>query len=238
VRYVPDTTGRFRLRPHYETAELDGECELIITTFLEELYGELILPIPTDALTKLIERNAADLDLYADLSADGQDVEGLTDFYLDQKPNVRIARELCAQAWREHRLRTTLTHEYGHVRFHGQLWALEHSSLELFPELALKVSPRCKRGGIINAPVTDWIEWQAGYVCGALLMPITPLKRLVAEYVERHTIYTPLKKSSPLAIALRDKVSVMFGVSREAATVRLPKLGYFTDDESDLPLFR
>jgi hypothetical protein len=30
----------------------------------------------------------------------------------------------------------------------------------------------------------------------------------------------------------------MFGVSREAATVRLLKLGYFTGDERDLPLFR
>jgi IrrE N-terminal-like domain len=210
----------------------------MITTFLEELYGELILPIPTDALTKLIERDAADLDLYADLSAEGADVEGVTDFYLDEKPRVRVARELSEQAWRENRLRTTLTHEYGHVRFHGELWALEHSSLELFPELAPKASPRCKRGGIINAPVTDWMEWQAGYVCGALLIPITPLKRLVAEYLERHSLYAPLKKGSPPAIALRDQVSVMFGVSREVATVRLLKLGYFTDGESGLALFR
>jgi hypothetical protein len=210
----------------------------MITAFLQELRGELILPIPTDALTKLTERDAADLDLYADLSAEEPDVEGLTDFYLDQKPKVRIARELSEQAWRERRLRTTLTHEYGHVRFHGELWAIAHSSLELFPELALKASPRCKRGGIIQAPAADWMERQAGYVCGALLMPITPLNRLVAAYLERHRLYTPLKKGSPPAIALRDQVSVMFGVSREAATVRLLKLGYLTDGEGGLALFR
>jgi hypothetical protein len=180
-----------------------------MTTFLEELYGEVILPIPTDAVTKLIERDAADLDLYADLSAEGEDVEGVTDFYLDQKPRVRVARDLSEQGWRENRLRTTLTHEYGHVRFHGELWALEHSSLELFPELAPKVSPRCKRGGVLNAPVTDWMEWQAGYVCGALLMPITPLKRLVAEHLERHSLSAPLKRGSAPAIGLRDQVRVM-----------------------------
>jgi hypothetical protein len=83
-----------------------------MTTFLEELYGELVLPIPTDALTKLIERYAADLDLYADLSAEGRDVEGVTDFYLDEKPRVRIARGLSEQEWRENRLRTTLTHGF------------------------------------------------------------------------------------------------------------------------------
>jgi hypothetical protein len=29
----------------------------------------------------------------------------------------------------------------------------------------------CKRDGIINARQSDWTEWQAGYACGALLMP-------------------------------------------------------------------
>lgn len=238
MRYVPDTTGRFRLRPHYQPAELDQECELIITGFMQELYDELLLPIPTDALTKLIERDAADLDLYADLSAEGPEVEGMTDFYFHEKPKVRIAKELSEQIWREHRLRTTLTHEYGHTRFHGPLWAMEHSSLDLFPELAAKASPRCTRGSIINGPATDWMEWQAGYVCGALLMPIAPLKRLISDYFSQHNLYGPLKKSSPPSIALRDRVSEIFDVSREAASVRLLKLGYLTDGDIAPSLFR
>jgi hypothetical protein len=107
VRYVPDTTRRFRLRPHYETAELDGECEVIITTFLEELYGELILPIPTDALTKLIERDAADLDLYADLSADGPDVEGGNRFLFGSETE----RAYCKGALRTGVARAPPTHD-------------------------------------------------------------------------------------------------------------------------------
>jgi hypothetical protein len=80
VKYIPDTTHRFRKRPHYETKELDDECEHIITTFMQELHGRLILPLPTNDLTKLIERDAADLDLYADLTDEGDDVEGVTYF--------------------------------------------------------------------------------------------------------------------------------------------------------------
>src|SRR6185436_17780598 len=94
VRYVPDKTGRFRLRPHYDPTELDHECEDIISSFMCEVCGEFSLPIPTDVLTKLIERDSQDLDLYADLSEEGNDVEGVTDFRPGSKPIVRISASL------------------------------------------------------------------------------------------------------------------------------------------------
>jgi len=105
MRYVRDVKGRFSQRPHFEPQELDHECEDIIRTFMSERYGHLALPIPTDALTKLVERDAADLDLYADLSAEGSDVEGVTYFVPGHKPRVAIAAQLSEQEWRAHRLR-------------------------------------------------------------------------------------------------------------------------------------
>ncbi len=87
------------------------------------VYGDIILPIPTDVITKLIERNTQYLDLYADLSKEeGSNVEGVTDFYPGDKPIVRIAKALSEGINRGHRLRTTLTHEYGHVKFHDYLY--------------------------------------------------------------------------------------------------------------------
>jgi hypothetical protein len=156
MRYVRDATGRFAQRPHYEPGELDQECELLITEFMRERYGQLILPLPTDALTKLIERDAADLDLYADLSSEGPDVQGVTVFYPGRKPKVRIAADLGEQEWREHRLRTTLTHEYGHVKFHAYLWEIEAPSRDISPSMAPRVASRqCRRQTIIGAPRTD-----------------------------------------------------------------------------------
>jgi len=169
VKYVRDVTGRFGQRPHFEPSELDNECEQIITDFLRAAYGKVAFPVQTDALTKLIERDAADLDLYADLSAEGRETEGVTHFYADRKPKVEIARELSEQPWREHRLRTTLTHEYGHVKFHAHLWQADPTAIELFEDVPRTASPRCERSNIINAAATDWMEWQAGYVCGCLL---------------------------------------------------------------------
>ena len=173
MKYVSDKTGRFQRRPHYEPRELDDECDRIVNEFLNAKYGAIKFPISTDDLTCLIERDAADLDLYADLSREGQDVQRVTDFYPKGKPRVRIARELSAEPSRENRLRTTLTHEYGHVRFHDYVWKLDLNPADMLKEIPSKVSPQCNRNALLDAPSTDWMEWQAGYISGAMLMPLS-----------------------------------------------------------------
>jgi len=236
VRYIRDTTGRFPTRPYYEADELDQECERIITKFMQERCGGLIMPIPTDVLTKLIERDAEDLDIYADLSAEGSDVQGVTDFYPGQKPRVRIAEELSQDRY-EHRQRTTLSHEYCHVWFHKALWDHHLLSRPLFPDVAHGASPKCKREGILGAPMSDWMEWQAGYVCGALLMPRGILKELVAHFVEQQQLFCPLNVASAHAAMLTNTVAIHFDVSQEAARTRLLKLRYLTYAQVSSPLF-
>jgi hypothetical protein len=63
VKYVPDRTGRFSQRPHYEPKELDRECENIIAGFLKERHGAAKYPVSTDDLTVLIERDTESLRL-------------------------------------------------------------------------------------------------------------------------------------------------------------------------------
>jgi len=62
VKYIPDRTGRFSQRPHYEPKELDRECENIIAGFLKERHGAAKYPVSTDDLTVLIERDTESLD--------------------------------------------------------------------------------------------------------------------------------------------------------------------------------
>jgi hypothetical protein len=80
VVYVPDKTGRFSQRPHFKPGELDRECEDVMSGFLRERNGAAEYPVSTDDLTVLIERDTESLDLYADLSAYGRDVEGTHSF--------------------------------------------------------------------------------------------------------------------------------------------------------------
>lgn len=238
MRYIPDVTGRFKLRPYYDAAEIDAECERLITDFMREHCSGLILPIPTDVLTKLIERDASDLDLYADLSDEEAFIDGVTDFFLDpdHKPAVRVAKRLSEDSRRETRLRTTLSHEYFHVKFHGPLYELESRSPKLFPEMDRKIPVKCHRDSIVSAAATDWMEWQAGYACGALLMLASNVQQLVAEYVEQHGLLFRPRANSSHAAELLSKMVEKFFVSPDGARVRLLKLGYLTDQDTDLPL--
>src|SRR5437867_12136230 len=109
MKWVADRSGRFPQRPHYDPDELESECEDVITTFLKERHGRVEFPVATEDLTVLIERVVADLDMYADLSHEQGEVEGLTEFLPGQKPRVRISAALSQAPRLENRLRTTLT---------------------------------------------------------------------------------------------------------------------------------
>lgn len=227
--HVKDRTGRFAERPHFSEAELDSECEQIISDFLRELHGTVSYPVATDDLTKLIESRTADLDLYADLSRVGEDVEGLTEFIPGEKPRVRISGILTDDTRRENRLRTTLTHEFGHVYFHAYLWDASARQSDLFSTVRHSGQPMtCKRETIVAANKTDWMEWQAGYACGAFLMPATAVKRLVADFFQRHGIYASVTSASIHGQTLIRSMSEAFQVSEEAATVRLSRLKFIS----------
>lgn len=86
VRYVRDSTGRFSERPHYEPKELDRACESVVSNYLMGRYGKAEFPLSTNDLAQVIEREADDLDLFADLSTYGTDVEGVTEFHPGAKP--------------------------------------------------------------------------------------------------------------------------------------------------------
>lgn len=235
MRWIPDPTGRFPRRPYYEDGELDRLCEQAISDFLRDRHGKVLLPIPTEDLGVMIEKDAEDLDLYADLSGEGVpgETHGVTHFFPGQKPRVQIARELSEEEHRENRLRTTLAHEYGHVKYHAPLYDIEHTST-LFPEL-YEQSPvlRCHRDAVLGTGSIDWFEWQAGYMSCALLMPYTHLSRIVREAKTELEIYGPSPADSPKGRTLTGNVARSFAVSRDAARVRLQKLGHLVKGSSE-----
>lgn len=238
MKYVRDITGRFAQRPHYEPSELDVECEAIITQFMKERYGGLRFPIPTDALTTLIERDAADLDLYADLSADGPEVEGKTTFIPNEKPRVEILKELTEQERRRHRYRTTLAHEFGHVKFHGYLFDLEHGGPSVFSGSPRTVATTCKRDTIMNASRYDWMEWQAGYVCGALLMPVSSVKQDVALFRKDKGLQWDIVLETPESTEIINRMADKYDVSCDAGKVRLLKMNCLVNPTGTKSLFR
>lgn len=226
MKWLKDPTGRFPERPYYDAEELDNLSEDLIVNFLHGKYGEVSFPVSTEDLTILIESETSDLDQYADLTSEGDDVEGVTFFFSDRKPIVKIAEELAATGFREHRLRTTLAHELGHVKLHTGLW--QFNQLRLLPNEDENSGPRCKRGGILSVAQTDWMEWQAGYVSGAMLMPVTSLKELAHAKFTGWGTYGSVYRESSKGDELIRLTAARFDVSRDAARVRLEQLGLLT----------
>jgi hypothetical protein len=229
VIWVKDKTGQFAKRPHYNPAELDAECEQIISEFLQKKYGKIEYPVKTDDLTILIEEKA-DLDLYADLSQEPGEVEGVTRFVPGKKPAVRISEALSAP-YLENRLRTTLTHEYGHVHFHRFLFEdRQGSTPSLFGYQHQEDGNTCYRDNMVSAPEVNWMEWQAGYVCGAILMPSAALVATVQRFREESSLlYGDISLASDSGRNLISAVSTAFQTSQDAARVRLLKKGMLVD---------
>jgi hypothetical protein len=234
---IPDPTGRFAERPFYKAEELDRECEQIVTKFLRKRRGEVKFPISTDDLHVLIEDEGADLDSCVDLSAYGEDVEGVAIFYLDRGPEVKISDRLANDPRRENRWRTTLTHEFGHVRFHRFLWADKLATGDLFARRDMDNTAVCKRDQILNARQTDWMEWQAGYISGAILMPAVSIRALVKEYCEPNGLFGPVNIATEHAQCLIQSVKVEYQVSEEAARIRLQALRLLSAGGGQAALF-
>ena len=237
VKSVPDKTGRFSERPHYKPEELDRECEGIVGSFLRKRHGEVRLPITTDELSILIEQADASLDSSVDLSMFGEDVEGMTVFYPDQGPEVSISDQLANDHRRENRLRTTLAHEFGHVHFHRYLWAEKFMTGRLFDRQSRENKAICKRDTILDARNYDWMEWQAGYISGAILMPVSSIRRLVSDYCAEHELHGVVTIASEQGQQIIGAVMETFQVSGEAARVRLLKLSLLTSSDSEPSLF-
>lgn len=237
VRMITDPTGRFAERPYYKPEELDRECEQIITKFLRKRRGEVRFPISTDDLHVLIEDEGADLDSCVDLTGYGEDVEGVAIFHPDRGPEVKISDRLANDPRRENRLRTTLAHEFGHVRFHGYLWADKLATGDLFAKRDTDNTAVCKRDQILNARQTDWMEWQAGYISGAILMPASSIRALVKEYCEPRQLFGSVDAGSEDAQLLINSVRVEYQVSEEAARIRLLTLRLLSSGGGQAALF-
>ena len=88
MKWVPDDIHGLEFRPHYEPGEIDELCDNQITNFLSERFGTVKMPIPTDAIEVLIERETQEYDPYANLSGEDGQIEGMTIFFKNKKPVI------------------------------------------------------------------------------------------------------------------------------------------------------
>ena len=215
------TTQNRQPRPDFLTREqLDELCERIIFSFCMERYGQELTPVPTEALLQLLDQHAQDIDQLAELP-DG--VDGVTLYYWDRKPDVKIDWRLTRQHWREARRRSTITHECSHAIQHAPLW--REFGLPTPDGGPVAQSCRCEYTDEVPDQYDDWMEWQARHMSGALLMPKSRVVKLAHKFARDKMQCLPLKEGSRWGVYLLEHVVIAFQVSRDAARVRLRQLG-------------
>jgi hypothetical protein len=222
MKLLRDPLGRPIKRLYFKTDELDQQCERIVAEFMDHHGGGFRLPIPTGDLIRMINAEANDLDLYADLS---ENVDGFTDYFTDRNPDVKISERLASSRY-ENRLRMTLGHEYGHVRFHAPLWRKSGRDSDRLPAAR---SWRCERDTIVTAPENDWMEWQVAYIGRALLMPRSYVLVMAGEIAMRDGSKFPLHTDSEPGRAVIVRIMRRCHVSEQASRVRLLRLGLLTE---------
>lgn len=119
---------------------------------------------------------------------------------------------------REHRIRSTLTHEMGHVILHKPLRRLD-SLVTGEDDASYEFA---NRSG--SADVNDWCEWQARYFSGAVLIPARELKRQQQIFMS-NPFEGPFEIGTPRAFELTSLVARKFATSVDGARVRLEQSG-------------
>jgi hypothetical protein len=229
MSWTRDRAGRCVKRPYDSTGELDHRSEQLITTFLVRRHHRVAFPVATADLIGLVEYLGGVLDLSADLSADERTLHGCTEFVPGYRPLVRIARWLSAPSRHEHHLRTTLMHACGHVWLH-RLVLGARSRVGPLVGGGHRVAYHCRPATMLRAPRSNRAEWQAGYVSGALLMPVSALRAVIQRVLAReHPFQVPFPVHSPAGRLLVREVMTAFAMSEEAARVRLRQWGVLTE---------
>lgn len=195
------------------------------------LHSRVEYPISTDDLIHVLERIAV-LDQFAELKGeDGKEIWGVTEFAPATIPVVKINAKLSSTERFANPFRTTLTHEFAHVKFHGALFELKASAPGLFNDEEIG-RQQCRREQVESPGEYDWAEWQAAYCSGALLMPISALRLAVTDFAQKKRLVTSrVSTGSTQAEELIAEISGKFAVSSAAARVRLIKLGFLKDED-------
>jgi hypothetical protein len=192
---------------------------------------------PVVDLERFVEQHLrADLDQYATLDTD---VLGLTEFRSGKSPRISINQNLTGAALDDEdaslslmgRWRATVAHECAHVLLHQVLFQVDTRQADLFggdggePAARAHGLMRClKRDVGHGVQASDWREVQANLGMAALLMPRHLFCVIATEAISALGISTPTA-GSPDASVLATEVAERFGVSHQAAKIRLATLG-------------
>jgi len=117
----------------------------------------------------------------------------------------------------------TIVHECVHWALHRKAFELER----LYNSSASRIM--CQVAGGIkgnNRDATGWMEWQSNSLAPRIQMPAGPFKAKAKEYIARFMRETNARHAVEVMEQVITALETFFGVSRQAAKIRLVGLGF------------
>jgi hypothetical protein len=214
------------------------QLESVAKAFLEKYYQEALYnPMPIDPMV-LTERMGLSIQLKnitSDFSTFGQVffADCVTEYYDKESssfkkiqvksgtilvdPDAYFLRNLGS-------VNNTIIHECVHWDKHRKAFELER----LYNENATQI--KCLVvGGIKDnkgKSANDWMEWQANALAPRIQMPAEPFKVKAKEYIIRFMRETNARHTIEVMEQVITALETDFGVSRQAAKIRLVELGF------------
>ena len=220
MRWIPDNTKRFTLRPLFEESEIEQRASEFLGQYRKKRKIADAYPVTTSELKALADLSTDEANFFAKLDAG---LDGYTTFTREGDAKMFINEDLNEKTM-VRRQRFTIAHELGHVILHKSLFTAESKHARYSFESTTAVN--CQRSRI-DRPSVDWIEWQAYYFASCLLMPTRQVQSLVDRL--KPTAYPAIRKNTNEATVLISDMAAHFCVSTQAAEVRAKQLGAVSD---------
>ena len=118
----------------------------------------------------------------------------------------------------------TIVHECVHWHLHRKSFELERLYNEEATQIQCQVAGGIKQGKSRSA--TDWMEWQANALAPKIQMPFHATKIKASDFIRE---YLKAKRTDRIIDVMEpviEGVATFFGVSKQAAKIRLYELGY------------
>ena len=121
-------------------------------------------------------------------------------------------------------MNNTIIHECVHWNLHKQFFELEKLYNKEMRSISCQVQEG-KRPERERTPL-DWMEWQANALAPRILMPVGPTRRKIEELIEQTKRAQKNGNKADIMKAVVLELSEFFGVSKQAAKIRMIDLGY------------
>jgi|LSQX01.3.fsa_nt_gb hypothetical protein len=232
-KFDKDTTLSKYLVPYLYSEDLEKEAEKFLLKYYRQalkepmpiLLDELLLNMGLELYEAPLPNNIFGKTFFAEAVADvfiydgGVESRNIDPGTILLNPDIPLMRNLGAR-------NNAIVHECVHWDRHGKFFELQKLLNGGSSALTCKIVEQLSEIDTDIGEAIMWVEWQASALAPRILMPLEPAKFKAEELVTQALKDFSTAKVIDVMEPVIEGMATFFGVSKQAAKIRLYELGY------------